>query len=137
MSQGLEEERGTQALWEELFLHSSRREHEAAAGAHTSWLRGTAGARSNSCNKPSASLGFVRSYSRPTPRAVSPPCACRPQEAHPRPSLTLFVSGSWPAEACHLLYSNPEPTLSWMRFRFPEYNICCALCCQFTVLSIM
>lgn len=87
----------------------------------------------------SALTVFVCRYNEPKPREALQTVllTTHHQETRQQPGLTLFVSGNWPAVACHLLYNNPEPTLSCISFRFPEYNICCALCCQFTVLSII
>lgn len=61
-------------------------------------------------------------------------------DAHKQPGrcrLTLSVSATCPAEACHLLRNSPEPLRSCAGSRFPDESSRWALCCQFTVLSII
>ena len=61
----------------------------------------------------------------------------RRHRAEQSPELTLLVSGTCTAVACHLPHNSPEPTRSCTGLRFPDESSCRALCCQFTVLSII
>lgn len=141
MPRSREKQKEGKVLQELLCSALSRTEQRAGTAGHTLWLPTLIPYVCKAKHKRWRDGLLMRRYRAPKKqRGVKLTLI---DTSHPQPglpgalSLTLFVSGSGPAVLCHLLYSNPEPTLSCRSFRFPEYNICWALCCQFTVLSIM